>query len=63
LNCGSVEHFQRDCPEYLEKQGIGSAKVKLLDLAESVDAEVADETPKDQQKPPPKKKKIKVVKF
>ncbi|XP_070205209.1 zinc finger CCHC domain-containing protein 9-like isoform X2 [Littorina saxatilis] len=61
--CGSVEHFQRDCAEYLEKQGIGSTKVKLISLEASVDAEDDNDNEPQQEKKLSKKKKAKVVKF
>lgn len=56
-SCGSVEHFKKDCPEFMKKSGIANRTLETL--AESnVDDEVEDSL-----KEPIRTKKIKVVKF
>lgn len=39
--CGSVEHYKRDCPEHLSKQGVSSATLHVLDNTQSADAELS----------------------
>ncbi|XP_074651223.1 zinc finger CCHC domain-containing protein 9-like [Tubulanus polymorphus] len=63
--CGSVEHFNRDCPELQNKKAVESEQQETIDTIDLKHHRSADEEPAHLKKPKPKplRKGPKIVKF